>query len=183
MIRRTLIVLAILILPVFLGISLLQQKNLKRGQSLLLAAYTDPINQIAVSVHLTRNLNDLFFLAAEFNPPSGYHLYSKDLPRNGLNGQGRPTLLELPPTSRIQSAGVLAESVSSAMVSYQPDGPSVYPDGPVTLTLPIKLPPVTGWVKDQISLTYMACSESDCKVPTVGKLITVSIPGALTLMP
>lgn len=183
MIRRTLIVLAILILPIFLGISLAQQKNLERGQSLLLAAYTDPNNQIAVSVHLMRNLSDSFFLIAEFIPPSGYHLYSKDLPRSGMNGQGRPTLLELSPTSRIQSAGVLAESVSSAMVGYQPDGPSVYPDGPVTLTLPIKLPPANGWVKDQIRLTYMACSESDCKVPTVGKLLTVSVPGALSFMP
>jgi hypothetical protein len=183
MIRRTLIVLAILILPIFLGISHAQQKNLDRGQSLLLAAYTDPINQIAVSVHLTRKLNDSFFLTAEFIPPAGYHLYSKDLPRSGMNGQGRPTLLELPPNSRMQSTGVLAESVSSAMVGHQPDGPAVYPDGPVTLTLPIKLPPVSGWVEDQISVTYMACSESVCKVPTVGKLITVSIPGAFSLMP
>ncbi len=183
MIRRTLIVLAILIPSIFLGLSHSQQKNLERGQSLLVAAYTDPNNQIAVSVHLTRNLNDSIFLTAEFIPPSGYHLYSKDLPRNGMNGQGRPTLLELPPNSRIQSAGALTESVSSAMVGYKPDGPLVYPDGPVTLTLPIKLPLVRGWVKDQISLTYMACTETDCKVPTVGKLITVSIPGALALIP
>lgn len=183
MIRRILIVIAILIPSLFLGLSHSPQKSLKRGQSLLLAAYTDPINQIAVSVHLMRSLKDSFFLTAEFNPPTGFHLYSKDLPRSGMNGQGRPTLLELPPSSRIKSAGVLAESVSSAMVSYQPDGPAVYPDGPVTLTLPVKLPEVSGWVNDQISLTYMACSESECKVPTVGKLITISIPGTLSLRP
>jgi hypothetical protein len=48
----------------------------------------------------------------------------------------------------------------------------------VTLTLPIRLPNQTGWVEDQISLTYMDCTDSQCQPPTVGKLVQVKIPGA-----
>ena len=132
-------------------------------------------------MHLTRNLDNSFLLEALFNPPSGYHLYSKDLPLSGHNGQGRPTLLELPADSRMRATGGLTESVPSNMVGYEPDGPLVYPEGPVTLTLPIKLPLARGWVEDQISLTYTACTATVCKVPTVGKLIRISVPGSLSI--
>ena len=181
--RRTFIVLAVLLIPILLSLSYEQQPNLERGQSLLLASYVDTNNEIAISVRLKYNLDNSFSLEATFSPPSGYHFYSKDLPRSGKNGQGRPTLLELPPESRMQSNGPLKESEASYMVVYEPDGPLVYPDGPVTLTLPIRLPQESGWVRDQISLTYTACTAANCKEPTIGKLIRVSVPGALAFSP
>jgi hypothetical protein len=181
--RRLIMVLAILAISFLLGISHRQQPILERGRSLLLASYTDTTNEVAVSVRLTHKIDSTFMLEALFVPPPGYHLYSKDLPRDGVNGQGRPTLLELPPNSRMQSIGALTESLASAMASYEPDGPLVYPPGPVTLTLPVRLPLTSGWVKDRISLTYTACTEAACKVPTVGRLVTVRVPGALTFSP
>jgi hypothetical protein len=178
--RRIILVLAICLISILLSIQYVQQPRLERGQSLLLTSFTDARNDIAVSVRLTRKIDGSFILEGVFIPPSGYHLYSKDLPRGGTNGQGRPTLLELPPGSQIQSVGPLVESVASNMVSSEPDGPLVYPDGPVTLSLPVKLPPERGWVKDQISLTYTACSLTACKDPTIGRLIAVTVPGALS---
>ena len=181
--RRIFNVLAIFLLLVLFSVSSMSQPDLGRGGSLLLASYTDPTNKVAVSIRLTHPKQGLFFLEATFIPPTGYHLYSKDLPRTGINGQGRPTLLELPSNSRMKSMGALIESVASDMVGYEPDGPLVYPAGPVTLTLPVKLPLTNGWVNDQISLTYMACTALSCKVPTMAKLIPVSVPGALSAVP
>ncbi len=179
--RRIFVVLAIFLVSILLSIQYVQQPHLERGQSLLLTSYTDAKNEIAVTVRLTRKIDGSFILEGVFVPPPGYHLYSKDLPREGTDGQGRPTLLELPPDGRMQSTGPLIESVASNMASSEPDGPLVYPDGPVTLSLPVKLPLARGWIKDQISLTYTACSLTACKDPTIGKLIAVTVPGALSL--
>ena len=181
--KRFINILAIILLLVLFSVSSVSQPGLNRGGFLLLASYTDPNNKVSVSIKLTHPKETSFFLEATFIPPSGYHLYSKDLPRTGINGQGRPTLLELPSNSRMKSIGTLTESVGSDMVGDEPDGPLVYPAGPVTLTLPIKLPLNSGWVNDQISLTYMACTALSCKVPTMAKLIPVRVPGALSVVP
>ena len=181
--KRFITILAIFLLLVLFSVSSVSQPGLNRGGFLLLASYTDPNNNVTVSVKLSHPKESSFFLEATFIPPSGYHLYSKDLPRTGINGQGRPTLLELPSNSRMKSIGALTENVASDMVGYEPDGPLVYPEGPVTLTLPIKLPLTSGWVNDQISLTYMACTALSCKVPTMAKLIPVRVPGVLSVVP
>lgn len=181
--RYTYVILSILFLAIFPSFSHTQHPNLERGEALLLASYTDPNNDIAVSVHLRRGKDDAFSLEAEFVPPAGTHLYSKDLPQGSDDLQGLPTLLEVPSASKMQPAGMLAESVSSGIDGYELDSPLVYPEGPVSLTLPIKLPLVSGWVKDNISLTYMACTTTYCKIPTVGKLVQVMIPGALSFSP
>jgi hypothetical protein len=181
--RHSLLILSISLLLMVYSVPQNPNPSLDRGKYLVLASYTDTINDIAVTINLSRSIDSTFYLEATFTPPSGYHLYSKDLSPTGTNGQGRPTLLELPPNSRMQSVGKVTESESSEMVGYEPDGPLVYPDGPVTLSLPIKLPYVNGWVKDQIRLTYTACSALSCKIPTIGKLIPVQIPGLLSLKP
>jgi hypothetical protein len=183
MAKRILIGSMLFLLTVFQSVTSKPASVLERGGHLLLASYTDSNNEIAISIKLLRTSNNLFYIEATYTPPPGYHLYSKDLPPAGKNGQGRPTLLELPLDSRMQSIGHVTESVASEMVNDEPDGPLVYPEGPVTLTLPIKLPLLRGWVNDQISLTYTACSATECKVPTIGKMILVSIPGALSVTP
>ena len=181
--KRFIDILAIFLLMVMFSVSSVPELGLGSSGSLLLASYIDITNKVTVSIKLTHLKEGSFFLEATFIPPSGYHLYSKDLPVTGINGQGRPTLLELPSNSRMQSIGALSESVGADMVDDEPDGPLVYPDGPVTLTLPIKLPLTRGWVNDQISLTYMPCSALSCKVPTIAKLIPVIVPGVLSVVP
>src|ERR1700690_3036732 len=85
--KRFINLLAIFLLLVLLSVSSMPQPSRGRGGSLLLASYTDPTNKVTVSIKLTHPKEGYFFLEATFIPPSGYHLYSKDLPLTGINGQ------------------------------------------------------------------------------------------------
>ncbi len=165
------------LLTCLLTVSCSARADLRAGQSIELASYSDPLNDVAVSLRLTHPTDGIFLLSATFTPPAGFHLYSKDLPRGGLRGQGRPTLLELAADSKMQPAGTLTESVGAGLSGYQPDGPPIYPSGPVTLTLAVRLPEQTGWLEDTLSLTYMPCTASLCLPPTIAKLVKVTIPG------
>ncbi len=78
----------------------------------------------------------------------------------------------------MQAIGPLTESVPSYVSSADPSITLIYPDGPVTLTLPVRLPAGRALAADEISLTYMVCSAVDCKVPVIGKIIPIKIPGA-----
>jgi hypothetical protein len=142
---------------------------------LALAVFTE--NSVTVDLRLERDAKGQDFLSATFTPVDpALHLYSMDAPRAGVDGLGRPTLLELVPGSRIQAVGAL-----SASVLPEPDedgnGLLAYPAGAVTLHLPILLPEGTGWFDEQVSITYMACSGASCQPPVVGKLVTLHMPG------
>jgi len=153
------------------------QPSLARGASLTLTTFSE--NDVAVVVQLRRAADGQVSLAATFTPlEAGFHLYSKDLPRNGVGGLGRPTLLELTPNSRMQAIGALTESVASEVSGADPSGVLIYPNGPVTLTLPARLPPGLGWIDDEISLTYVVCSANGCKAPVINKTIPIKVPGA-----
>ena len=67
---------------------------------------------------------------------------SKDTPHDGVEGLGRPTLLELTPNSKLQAVGALQESVAPLTEPIETELPDlhVYPDGPVLLSLPVELP-------------------------------------------
>ncbi len=140
-----------------------------------LASFTE--NKVTVEIVLELDDSGQAWLAATFMPEEGYHLYSKDIPRSGVDGLGRPTLLELVPASRLESIGALSESVG-AQQDEGPEGLLVYPAGPVTLRLPVVLPEGSGWFDEQVSVTYMACSEGVCSPPVAGKLVPVRVPGA-----
>jgi hypothetical protein len=145
------------------------------GKSYPLATSTK--NYVTVTISLDWDAAGQAWLSAAFVPMEPqFSLYSKDLPRKGVNGLGRPTLLELVPGSRLRVLGPLSESV----VSKQGDGPAgllLYPPGPVTLRLPVGLPEEEGWFDGQLSVTYMACSGGICKFPVEGKMIPIRAPG------
>jgi len=142
---------------------------------LSLASFTE--SSVEVSLALEQDSSGQFFLAATFTPTEAdMHLYSKDLPLEGLDDLGRPTLLELVPGSSLLATGELiadAEPVTDPDEGY---GLPVYPAGPVTLRLPISLPAGDGWVDAQVSVTYMACSGYACRAPVIGKVIDIRIP-------
>jgi Disulphide bond corrector protein DsbC len=146
------------------------------GEPILLTSFTE--NYVSVSIYLDRSSSRTYFLSATYTPPDGYHLYSKDIPSNGINGLGRPTLLELTTASQIQAMGELSASVQADEPDFEPKELRVYPVGAVTLSLPIELPPGADWINDELKITYMACSASQCKPPVVGKIVSVRIPGA-----
>ena len=127
-------------------------------------------------IRLERDAQGGDILAATFTPVgAGFHVYSKDVPREGMDGLGRPTLLELPPGSKMYAVGALRESVAPLPEPIQSDFPGLYayPEGPVTLYLAVKLPQQTGEIEDSVSVTYMACSQKGCKKPVEGKVIPV----------
>jgi hypothetical protein len=140
-----------------------------------LASFTK--NYVDVSISLERDTNGGVLLSATFTPSEGHHLYSKDIPINGLEGLGRPTLLELTEESQMTALGELIESTPAQEPDFEPKELLVYPAGPVTLSLPVELPSGNDWIDDQVRITYMACSAYQCKPPVEGKLVQVRIPG------
>lgn len=150
--------------------------DLARGGSLALTSASE--RGVEVSISIERTLAGTIFLHATFTPPAGDHLYGKDIPVTGVDGVGRPTLLELPAGSKMAALGTLIESISPSLEDFELLKLPIYPSGPVTLSLPISLPPGEGWIEDSVSVSYMVCNEKGCKPPVLDKRIPVRVPGA-----
>ena len=138
-------------------------------------------NSVSVLVRLEKDPDGHYFLSAIFTPESGLHLYSKDIPITGVDGLGRPTLIEASTTSQYVVTGAITENISAQIPEFGPKALLVYPAGEVTLRMPIDLPPGKGWVDDTVKITYMACSDRGCKAPVTGQEIAIRIPGKETL--
>ena len=78
----------------------------------------------------------------------------------------------------MQATGILTESLKAQEPNFEPKDLLVYPSGAITLSLPVMLPPGSNWVDDKISITFIACSASQCKPPVMGKIVSIHIPGA-----
>jgi hypothetical protein len=140
-----------------------------------LASFTESF--VTVSIELEQDSAGQFILAATFTPTeANMHLYSKDLPLEGQDDLGRPTLLELVPGSGLQAAGELTADVEPVIDPNDSFGLPLYPTGPVTLRLPVHLPEGDGWVDGQVSVTFMACTGLACRAPVIGKVIDIKIP-------
>lgn len=156
------------------------EPKLARGASLTLATFSESSVEVIIKLH--HGFDGQVFLSATFTPlEAGYHLYSKDMPRYGVSGLGRPTLLELGEQSNMQALGKLTDSVGASPSMADPSGVLIYPDGPVTLTTAINLPAGSDWFDEQVNLTYMACSAIACKPPVQGKAIVVKVLGTAML--
>jgi len=166
------------LLILFLLVSCTQPPSSVDQASLSLGSFTE--NDVDVSIQLEKGLQDVSILSATFTPPDGYHLYSKDIPIGGLDGLGRPTLLELSTESQIKAVSELMESVQPQIPDFEPKELLVYPAGRITLSIKIELPAGDQWLDDSVSVTYMACSSNLCKPPVVGRIISVRIPSANT---
>jgi hypothetical protein len=173
--RQLVLGLSVCVTLVLLTVSCKTQTDYSPGTSTPLAEFTK--NSVSVSIQLERDMAGNFFLAATFSPIDGYHLYSKDIPREGVDGIGRPTLLEVAPNSKIQSAGDLIENLAAQTSQSGPNDLLIYPAGPVTMKLPILLPDGEGLIDENISITYMTCSGSICKPPVENEIINIKIPG------
>lgn len=134
-------------------------------------------NDVEVVIRLDRNTNGIYLLSATFTPPDGNHMYSKDIPLTGVDGLGRPTLIELTAGSKMKPIGELTESTPAEIPNFEPKKLLVYPPGAITLSLPVELPPGNDWVEDVVKVTYMSCSDTGCKPPVIGKLVSIRVPG------
>ena len=146
------------------------------NKTIKLATSTE--KNVKVTITLKRGNNDQSILSATFTPQeSSLHLYSKDIPKMGINGLGRPTLLELSKDSTLLAVSELTESVSPQVPTTPPFELLTYPTGPVTLSLYILLPNGNTWIDDEVFVTYMACDEQACRPPVQQKPIAIKIPG------
>jgi hypothetical protein len=150
--------------------------------SLPLSLATFSQNDVDVTVQLDRDPQGGYLLSATFTPSEGLHMYSKDIPITGVDGLGRPTLIELTAEGQMKAAGELLESVPAEVPDFEPKELLVYPPGGVTLSLPVELPEGNDWVEDIVMITYMSCSDTGCKPPVIGKLVQVRVPGAGLLL-
>ncbi|MFW5698508.1 MAG: cytochrome c biogenesis protein CcdA [Planctomycetota bacterium] len=120
-------------------------------------------------------------IAGTFAPKQDFvqewHLYSIDLPREGVAGAGRPTLLEVPAGQALQARG--AASIDAEAYALEVAGVGtypVYPAGPVQVRLPVTLPQGDGAPADaRIRVVYQACSDASCRLP-VETVINVTVP-------
>jgi hypothetical protein len=137
-------------------------------------------NGVLVDIGLQQDDSQRFWLAGRFAPKQGnLHLYSKDLPREGIMGIGCPTRLEIVSQGNIRPAGPLQadQPVISLRVEILNQSYPVYPDGPVSLRLPVTLAATITPSPTELSVTYMACSAGACLPPVVDKRIWVRIQG------
>jgi len=134
-------------------------------------------NKVEVAIALTRDESGQFILSATFTPQLlNMHLYSKETPQNGVDGVGRPTLLELAEGSALKANGELIENLTASQPPAKPGELLLYPAGPVTLSLPVVLPEGNNWIDEQVIVTYMACDERGCRAPVEQKPIAIKIP-------
>lgn len=142
-----------------------------------LSAFTE--NGVHVDITLEQDANGTFLLASTYIPIDAHtHLYSTDLPRDGLNGAGRPTLVELPAQSGVHRIGQLTADKPEILDPFPTLNIAfpIYPDGPVTLRLPIALETHDTQLDMSVNVTYMACSSTGfCLPPVENKSVSLSI--------
>jgi hypothetical protein len=133
---------------------------------------------VAVEVRLERDAAGKTWLAGTFTPTKpGFHLYGTNLPKAGIRGIGRPTLLEIVASPSLRAAGpaVADRGTSDLVVPELGLRFPVYPAGRVTLRQPVTLAR-NGATTAELSVTYMACTEGTCLAPAIDKRFTVSLP-------
>lgn len=144
---------------------------------LTLVHFTD--KGVAVLIEVKAYPSGQMELLGTFTPTRAhFHLYSKDLPRNGLNGFGRPTLMEVINSEGISFLGALEADQPTMDLYYEKLGISfpVYPEGLVILSLPFTLEKNDEDVTMELSVTYLACSDNRCLAPVVDKRLDIKIP-------
>ncbi|MGP3690524.1 hypothetical protein ACTVZO_38510 [Streptomyces sp. IBSNAI002] len=111
-------------------------------------------------------------LVATFTPDKpGYHLYSADLPADGIEGVGRPTEIRLGGTAAATGALQADADVRTISVPGVDSPVPVYPDGPVTTRLPIR---ATGPGEAEVVIGYASCSSTEgCTIPVSGRKVAL----------
>ncbi|MBO3737186.1 protein-disulfide reductase DsbD domain-containing protein [Actinoplanes flavus] len=109
-------------------------------------------------------------LTATFTPPDGFHLYSMDLPAGGVDGIGFPTVARpggaLTPTGPVTADRAVTELRPAGLGLVVP----VYPDGPVTLTVPVR---AGAGDQHEVTVGYAACSAGSCLPPVTGEQVVL----------
>lgn len=128
---------------------------------------------VAVTVTLRPGSADRAELRATFTPQRpGFHLYSLDLPAQGIDGLGIPTRIAV--SGGLTALG--APSTAQPTHLLRPAGLAtdlpVYPDGPVSFTVPVRR---TGPGPAEVVVSYGACSATTCLMPVTDEHIPLPV--------
>jgi|GEM_PF-5168593 len=128
---------------------------------------------VRVVVFMDSDPKGQHLLRATFTPTDqGFHVYSKDLDTKAAGGVGMATRLELLPHPSIKAAGPLFADVATE----GHHGLDIYPDGPVSLRLPVQFVGADPNVAAQVAVTYMACkTDGVCLQPVERQILDVQI--------
>ena len=154
-----------------------------QSQRWLLTKFAE--HDVAVEIALERSPSGKTWLVGTYTPSQAiFHLYGKDLPKSGIHGVARPTLLELVSSTSVRAAGPLVADQPTIDLQVASLGESfpVYPEGAVTLRLPVTLTAQHS-ATAVLSVTYMACSDRICMAPVIDKRIAVRIPASAASAP
>jgi hypothetical protein len=148
--------------------------------SVALAPASVGLLESGVRVDVRYSGGDRGEIVAIFRPvEAGFHLYGPELPREGIGGAGRPTLLEVKAGSawRVTGPLVAEPSTTPMLVPTFDRAFPIFPEGPATLRLPIERDTAApGGADLTVSVTYMACSFSGlCLAPVIAREISVPI--------
>ncbi|MFD9408148.1 hypothetical protein ACFWBN_14175 [Streptomyces sp. NPDC059989] len=115
-------------------------------------------------------------LTAVFTPEAkGFHLYSTDLPATGIEGVGRPTAMAVTGVLRAEGGLTAGADVRSISVPGVDAPVPVYPDGPVTTTLPVR---ADADGDATVLLGYASCStEKGCTIPVSDRPVHLRVTG------
>jgi thiol-disulfide isomerase/thioredoxin len=130
---------------------------------------------VHVEVTLQRDVARQTWIAATFAPErADAHLYAKDLPARGVDGLGRPTRLSVVSATGLKVVGDLVADrrVHEDVIEELHLSLPVYPNGPVTLRLPVV---VNRGAQAELSLGYMACGSIGCLPPVTDKRLRITL--------
>jgi len=136
---------------------------------------------VRVSVGLNRDRSQRLWLSGTFAPTSANtHLYSVDLPPHGIDGLGRPTRLSVAAGSGLRPVGaaIADRPVIQERIPELGTVLPVYPDGPVTVLLPVVLTSESPAPVD-VSISYMACGSNGCLAPVIDKRLEIAVPASV----
>ena len=168
-----LVVLALVVLGGYMLLSRAVGPSFTIQQSL--ANFTE--KGVSVEVAVEQDQAGQTWLAGIFTPTQPrFHLYSIDLPRIGISGVGRPTLLEVIAPADLRPIGPLQADrlVQDLYFDVLQQSFPVYPDGAVTVRLPIAKPD-RAVIPIELAITYMACSNTTCLPPVENKHISATL--------
>lgn len=135
-------------------------------------------NGVRVVFSIESNTNGKPLIRATFTPTNGFHLYSKDLDPTKSRGIGLATRLELLPHPAIRVTGPVFADVTPQTYHFKELDAKVdlYPDGPVTLRLPIEFVGKSTSTPARLALSYMAClTDGVCLFPIERQIVNVHI--------
>jgi hypothetical protein len=136
-------------------------------------------NGVRVIVFMEADSQGQPLLRASLTPiDPGFHLYSKDHDPNRADGVGVATRLELLPNPSVRAVGHPFTDVAAQTHRVSPLNIKVeiYPDGPVSLRLPIRFAGGATNISAGIALSYMACkTDGECLLPVERHVVEVRL--------